>query len=152
MNKKQVKNPEDLEEYYSKARRIYFKDKVPKDLEELFITLNTRTESETVFSKGGLHCSKSRARSIDDFLNISKSYFPELTVKEILIQLKDLAKLNVSNGMYSKVDIIFCPHIRKNNFIATPWANGNIDETLSNLHLSNSGFPNADFKVKDVIQ
>ena len=85
MNKSQVKTKEDLELYYSKVRKIRFKEEDLKfnSIKELFARYVKRDSNDTYYKKGTQHCYAGRHTSIDEFIVIVKNYFTNVTVKEI---------------------------------------------------------------------
>jgi len=113
-----VQDIQSLELYYSQVRKIKFDDNVEvNDLNDIYNNLFTLPDKEnlpTYFMKGKEQCSSHRARSIDDFIKISKKYFPELTVKDIF---KFLISKDEEWAKDGKMMILgYCPNIRKHNY------------------------------------
>ena len=157
MNKSQVETKEDLELYYSKVRKIRFKEEDLKfnSVKELFARYVKRDSNDTYYKKGTQHCSTGRHRSIDDFIVIAKNYFPNLTVKEILLEIKDFQneKFNIGYFTNSYPYLGYCSNIRKNNIFYTimlsSWIN---KDPLSCVNLKENGFKNCNLTLKAVIE
>lgn len=157
MNKSQVKTKEDLELYYSKVRKIRFKEEDLKfnSINELFARYVKRDSNDTYYKRGSQHCSPGRNRSIDDFIVIAKNYFPNLTVKEILLEIKDFQneKLDIGYGTFNYSYLGYCPNIRKNNIfhasMLSSWIN---KDPLSYVNLKENGFKNCNLTLKEVIE
>ena len=157
MNKSQVKTKEDLELYYSKVRKIRFKEEDLKfnSIKELFERYVKRDENDTYYKKGRQHCSTGRHRSIDDFIVIAKNYFPNLTVKEILLEIKDFQneKVDIGYSTNSYPYLGYCDNIRKNNIfycnIVPSWVSKDV---LSCVNLKENGFKNCNLTLKAVIE
>lgn len=158
MNKKDVKNAEDLEKYYNKVRKIKFSDDIEiKSLNDVYDHLFGKyggnldaTQQDTYFKKGRIHCnSGSRYRSFDDFFNLCKNYFPTISLKEISLFLKEkeveLQKTYTLGGF----GINYCNVIRKYNLwgYRTNYAKIKDIEELP----FNKEFPNVSLKLKDLI-
>ena len=120
MKKGDVKDLETLEEYYSKVRKIKFDDNVQiESLDDIYNNLFSLRkvgfeQKPTYFNRGKIQCASGRYRSIDDFLKVTKKYFPEKTLKEIFQYLKEREET------YQKDKLIqclrYCGNIRKYNF------------------------------------
>lgn len=123
MTRADVDDVDKMDEYYNKNRKFKFQDGVEiNSLEDiynnLFVIVGLFTEQRnnlaTYYKRGALHCEKGKYRSIDDFITISKNYFPEKDVKEIITFLKE------QEEKYLKEDKIqnfgYCPNIRKYNY------------------------------------
>ena len=157
MNKSQVKTKEDLELYYSKVRKIRFKeeDLVFNSVKELFARYVKRDSNDTYYKKGSQHCYAGRNRSIDDFIVIAKNYFPNLTVKEILLEIKDFQNEKVDTGYGSSnyAYLGYCHNIKKNNIfyanMLSSWIN---KDPLSCVRLKENGFKNCNLTLKAVIE
>ena len=157
MNKSQVKTKEDLELYYSKVRKIRFKEEDLKfnSVKELFARYVKRDSNDTYYKKGSQHCNTGRYRSIDDFIVIAKNYFPNLTVKEILLEIKDFQneKVNTGYGTFNYAYLGYCHNIRKNNIfyssMLSSWIN---KDPLSCVNLKENGFKNCNLTLKSVIE
>lgn len=157
MNKNQVKTKEDLELYYSKVRKIRFKEEDLKfnSVKELFARYVKGDSNDTYYKKGTQHCGTGRNRSIDDFIIIAKNYFPNLTVKEILLEIKDFQneKVNTGYGTFRYAYLGYCPNIRKNNIFYCAniprWVN---KDPLSCVNLKENGFKNCNLTLKAVIE
>ena len=157
MNKSQVETKEDLELYYSKVRKIRFKEEDLKfnSVKELFARYVKRDSNDTYYKKGTQHCNIDRYRSIDDFIVIAKNYFPNLTVKEILLEIKDFQteKVNTGYGTFHYAYLGYCHNIRKNNIfhasILSSWIN---KDPLSCVNLKENGFKNCNLTLKAVIE
>ena len=157
MNKSQVKTKEDLEEYYSKVRKIRFKEEDLKfnSIKELFARYVKRDSNDTYYKKGSQHCYAGRNRSIDDFIVIAKNYFPNLTVKEILLEIKDFQneKVDIGYGTFNYAYLGYCHNIRKNNiFYANMLSNWINKDPLSCVNLKENGFKNCNLTLKAVIE
>lgn len=157
MNKSQVKTKEDLEEYYSKVRKIRFKEEDLKfnSVKQLFARYVKRDSNDTYYKKGSQHCYAGKNRSIDDFIVIAKNYFPNLTVKEILLEIKDFQneKVDIGYGTFNHPFLSYCHTIRKNNIFYTntllSWTN---KDPLSCVKLKENGFKNCNLTLKKVIE
>lgn len=157
MNKSQVETKEDLELYYSKVRKIRFKEEDLKfnSVNELFARYVKRDSNDTYYKKGRQHCSTGRNRSIDDFIVIAKNYFPNLTVKEILLEIKDFQneKVDIGYGTFNYAYLSYCNNIRKNNIFYTSmllsWIN---KDPLSCVNLKENGFKNCNLTLKSIIE
>jgi hypothetical protein len=151
MNKSQVENLEDLENYYSKVRKIRFKEEDLKfnSIEELFQRYVDANKNDTYFKKGSPHCSPGRGRSIDDFLVIAKTYFPDVTIQEVLKQLKDIIPKPLSNNIF--VYVSYCHTIRKNNLWKTRAVSNWFLNSFSNMNFKMNGFTNCDLTVEKII-
>lgn len=107
----EVKNIEDVEDYFSNyGWKIRFSSKIKissiKDIRKYLF----EDKYPTYRNRGGDHCGSGRSRSFFDFLLISKTYFPEKTVKEIL---KELIKLDTADNKY--LNFMFCSNINRHN-------------------------------------
>lgn len=158
MNKKDVKNAIDLEEYYNKVRKIKFRDDVEiTSIEDIYNNLfgykggSNFNQKDTVYKNGAIHCSVKwygRNRSFDDFFNLCKSYFPKITLKEISLFLIDKEKTLAENG--KKLCINYCSVIRKYNlWDATSYSNPDIKH-MEELPI-NQEFVNSQLTLKDLI-
>ena len=157
MNKSQVETKEDLELYYSKVRKIRFKEEDLKfnSVKELFARYIKRDSNDTYYKKGSQHCYAGRNRSIDDFIVIAKNYFPNLTVKEILLEIKDFQneKVNTGYGTFNHPILSYCHTIRKNNIFYTSMLSSWISkDPLSCVNLKENGFKNCNLTLKAVIE
>ena len=121
MKKGDVRDFDSLEEYYNKVRKIKFADDVQieslNDIYKNLFTTDRRYEmvqKPTYFVRGAQQCNAGRYRSIDDFLKISKRYFPEKTLKELFQFLKDKQEELLKDGLMQGLS--YCAHIRKYNF------------------------------------
>ena len=157
MNKSQVETKEDLELYYSKVRKIRFKEEDLKfnSVNELFARYIKRDSNDTYYKKGTQHCSTGRNRSIDDFIVIAKNYFPNLTVKEILLEIKDFQneKVDIGYGMFNHPILSYCHTIRKNNiFYISTLSSWISKDPLSCVNLKENGFKNCNLTLKAVIE
>ena len=151
MNKSQVKNLEDLENYYSKVRKIRFREKELKfnSLEELFVRYVDATKNDTYFKRGSLHCDNFKGRSIDDFLVIAKNYFPDMTVKEIL---KELNTIFIKPVGEHTLYIGYCSTIRKNNIWKTRGTSTWYQKTLNDVRFNYNGFTNCELTIKEIVE
>ena len=157
MNKSQVETKEDLELYYSKVRKIRFKEEDLKfnSVKELFARYIKRDSNDTYYKKGRQHCYAGRNRSIDDFIVIAKNYFPNLTVKEILLEIKDFQneKVDIGYGTFLYPYLSYCYNIRKNNiFYASMLSSWISKDPLSCVNLKENGFKNCNLTLKAVIE
>ena len=150
MNKASVTNKEELELYYSKARKIKFADNfTPKTIKEIFVKLNTANDSETVYIRNGEHCEAYRNRSITDLILLSKKYFPDMSVKQIL---QDINKILNIKCVHLYVYTNYCPTIKKNNFWKSNYLTHDFEERFNNVNFNNNGFPNLNLKIKNLIK
>jgi hypothetical protein len=150
MNKKQVETKEDIENYYSSNRKFKFKDDYQPESVKDIITKMLSKDSETVFLKGGYHCSRNRRRSMDDIITISKYYFPNFTVKEILNEFRN--NLNTEHeGLYKYRTVSYCGVIKKNNFYQSPYKESSNEKLFEEINFRNNGFPNCQIMIKDLI-
>ena len=157
MNKSQVETKEDLELYYSKVRKIRFKEENLKfnSIKELFARYIKRDSNDTYYKRGVQHCYAGRNRSIDDFIVIAKNYFPNLTVKEILLEIKDFQneKVDIGYGSLNYAYLGYCHNIRKNNiFYASMLSSWISKDPLSCVNLKENGFKNCNLTLKAVIE
>lgn len=162
--KSKVMTKEDIEQYYSHCRKIKFADEhKPENLRQVFEIMNTGRISKTFGTRGGAHCSAFRSRSIDDYIALSKYYFPDLTVKEILKEM--LVTLTLPNETYFKTENLdpvrnknikytarYCPTIRKDNFYMDGWGYGDPVKTTMEKTFKTSGFPKCNIKIEDFIK
>ena len=157
MNKSQVETKEDLELYYSKVRKIRFKEEDLKfnSINELFARYVKRDSNDTYYKKGTQHCIPGKHRSIDDFIVIAKNYFPNLTVKEILLEIKDFQneKVDIGYSTNSYPYLGYCHTIKKNNiFYANTLSSWTNKDPLSCVRLKENGFKNCNLTLKAVIE
>lgn len=119
MNKKDVKEIKDLEQYYSKVRKIKFSEEIEEKYKNLSLFkifyLLTMEKEETYFVRGKLQCKKFKMRSLDDLFAICKYYFPKKTIKQVLSSFIKMS------SHFSRKDtlvpiLLYCPDIRKINF------------------------------------
>jgi len=123
MTRADVDDVDKMNEYYNKNRKFKFQDDVEiNSLEDIYnnlfvivgLFIEERNNLPTYYKRGALHCEGGKYRSIDDFITISKNYFPEKNVKEIITFLKE------QEEKYLKVDRIqnfgYCPNIKKYNY------------------------------------
>lgn len=114
MRKKDVQNVEDVEKYYSQARKVRFADDtIIRNVKQIKRKL-FETSPKTVGNRGGYHCEIDKQRSIDDYIILSKTYFPNKSVKEILSTLIKDEKFKTKKGL-KKIWLRYCPNIRKTN-------------------------------------
>ena len=123
MRKNEVKDFDTLDEYYTKVRKFKFADDVIieslNDIYNNLFTLNREgfVQKPTYYVKGSLQCNSGRYRSIDDFIKVSKKYFPEKTIKELFTFLRE------KEEKFKEEDKIqtlrYCSTIRKYNFSGT---------------------------------
>jgi len=157
MNKSNVKTKEDLELYYSKVRKIRFKEEDLKfnSVKDLFARYVKRDVNDTYYKRGSLHCFSNKNRSIDDFIVIAKNYFPKLTVKDILLDIKDFQneKMDIGHGAPKYVYISYCGTIKKNNIfysnVLPSWLSNN---SLSDINLYVNGFKNCNLTLKSIME
>jgi len=158
MKRSDVDNLDKLEEYYKKNRKIKFDDIVKiNDINDIYNSLfNFNSYSYpfnnlgTFYKKGTIHCQPNKYRSIDDFITLSKNYFKDVTVKEILVFLvekeNELLKKNKAQNFG------YCPNIRKYNY------RGIFDVSVYNnskrikSYKFNDLFPNLKLSVEKIIQ
>lgn len=120
MNKGDVKDLGTLEEYYNRVRKIKFSDEIQiESLEDIYNNLFTlqrigKQQRPTFFTRGKLQCASGRYRSIDDFLKLVKKYFPDTTLKEAFIFLKEKEEHFKKENL--RQCLRYCPNIRKYNF------------------------------------
>jgi hypothetical protein len=120
MNKGDVKDLDTLEEYYNKVRKIKFNDDINiESLDDIYNNLFTLQrlgfhQKPTFYTRGKLQCMSGRYRSIDDFIKLVKKYFPDKTLKETFIYLKEKEEHFKTQNL--RQCLRYCPHIRKYNF------------------------------------
>jgi hypothetical protein len=121
MNKKDVKDIETLEMYYTQVRKIKFADDVYiVSLNDIYNNLwptkfgDRRNQQPTYFNRGKMHCEIYRARSIDDFIKLCKRYFPDVTLKNCF-EFLYLKELEYDEQGYRQ-HFGYCPTIRKYNY------------------------------------
>ena len=156
MNKSQVKTKEDLELYYTKVRKIRFKENDLKfdSIESLFRKFIKADENDTYYKKGSLHCSTFKLRSIHDFILIAKNYFPEMKVKDILLELLKIINnpfVRTGNNLFY-ITINYCSNIRKNNFWYSAYNTPFWGCKLENVELSKNGFTNCNLTLKSIME
>lgn len=114
-----VKNFDDLELWLKKARKIRFQETRAEiksvEMSYLFQRFTDKKKNGTYYVRGKEHCEPFRARSIHDFVLLVKYYKPELTFKQILIELFKEYKRQRAARVLSRL-ILYCPDIRKHNF------------------------------------
>jgi hypothetical protein len=125
MIKRNVKTIEDVEIYFSKVRKIKFKEDVIIDsLDDIFrnlfgLGLRGMLQGEqksTFYRENQVHCETQnnyKYRSFDDFFKLSKNYFPEITIQESITHLLNVEKEKNKDGVY--LSIGYCGNIRKSN-------------------------------------
>lgn len=154
MNKKDVKEIKDLEQYYSKARKIKFSEELEKKYENLSLFkifyLFLHKKNETYYVRGKLQCKAYKYRSMDELFVICKYYFPEITIKEILQKVIDLSIYFKNKDILIPI-MLYCPDIRKLNFRGPSFYYDN----YSNRSLkTNNNFDNLPYsaKVLDILK
>lgn len=159
MKKTDVKTVEDIEQYYKKCRRLKFKEgKEPKDLKEVFARLLGNDTSATCGARGGHHCHNGKYRSLDDYIAVSKTYFPDLTVKHIISELmynfsKDKYKASTTRNEDYYVCARYCPNIRKDNFCISMYGSEyQAQNYLENRTFSDSGFRNCYIRLINFVK
>lgn len=83
----------------------------------LIFILNTHY---TLDHLNNVYCNPNKLRSLGDLFLITKQYFPEITLKEVM---KELA-FNVVEKIYT---VIWCPDIKKRVFFKTCMLQGSFD-------------------------
>ena len=120
MRKQDVKDISQLEEYYSKSRKIKFQEKDKNDKLIKIITVNDIIEKLlveqecTLYVKNSVHCVTYRSRSFNDYFIICKYYFPKLTVKDCAKALY-LYEESIKQSIEKLFNVRYCPNIRKTN-------------------------------------
>lgn len=112
--RRNVTSVEDIDKYFSNARRFRLRGEPPKDVREVLRRLAFASEG-TVYPRGGKHCATGRSRSIVDLVIVTKYYFPETTYSDVVRNIINeyLDKMaNNERGLY----ILYCPTISKYNF------------------------------------
>jgi hypothetical protein len=102
----------------------------------------------TYYSRGARHCKSGRARSIDDFFRISKFYFPNMNIKEIIIFLKLKNKEELKNREVMR--LFFCNTIRKYNFHGIV-SNTTYYKYLLDYNFLRDGFINFNKSIVDIV-
>lgn len=109
MKKSDIKDYATANKYYEGCRRIRFglDTDDPANIEDICQRLFINKES-TVYMRGGHQCNQGKYRSIDDYLNLCKTYFPDTTT---------LQAMRVFNtyGEEKRLSIGYCGNIRKTN-------------------------------------
>jgi len=146
MKKTDVITKEDIELYYKKCRKIRFNSTTTHTVEQILsrlIYINESYPSATVYSRGGFHCDAEKYRSLDDIIKVVKYYHPELTVKQILI---DISK-------YKDGDLYFryCPSIKKYNFAGRAHYAGSFKAGMKYFNMKGQGFRNCDITLHQLI-
>lgn len=114
MRKNEVDNVEKLEQYYSKIRKIRFKDGVSIKQIKTIKRLLFNDSAPTFFIKGKEHCKEYKLRSVDDYFNLCKTYFPNKTLKDFAkIWLEDERKKELNNK--KRILLRYCPNINRHN-------------------------------------
>lgn len=154
MKKNDVKNEKDLEEYYSKCRKIKFKNFEPKTLRDVFYGITIG--KETTFTRGGYQCDKNKYRSIDDYIKIAKFYYPNLTLKDILQEVvNSIPFSNYLHTGYNEIYLIvsYCAYIRKNNFHTTAYKPGDYNlNYFKKCPFKNQEFKNCELLIEDILK
>ena len=133
MKRSDVNSLETIEQYYNKNRKFKFNNHIKiESLEDIYDNLfigeykiekiggflfdkMIREDSEqTYFKKGSEQCGINKYRSIDDFITISKNYFPKKEVKEIIKYLLNKEKELLKKDKQQLFR--YCPSIRKYNY------------------------------------
>lgn len=154
MNKSNVKNLQELEEYYSTNRKFRFKNNFkPENIKDVFIKLNDYENNATEGVRKGYHCNNKKLRSIDDLITICKYYFPKKSVKEILTEVKEHLNLPVKgeNGKTDHVLIGYCGNIKKHNFWHSVYLSNDNNNKYLNVKFNRNGFGNLHLTIKDII-
>ena len=162
MKKSDVKTIEEMEEYFKKCRKIKFKDDVNiKSLNDVFVNLfGTHGTGDykdnsvsTFYNKGSIHCEVSnnwggkKYRSINDFLLISKKYFPEKPATEI-IKFLDSKEKEHNKEEGRGLMVAYCSQVRRYNIRGV--GNNRYYKKLKDYNIDDI-FPNLDKKVEEII-
>lgn len=155
VSKKKVTNLDELEEYYSRNRKFKFSNNYkPNNFKELYIKfLGDHNNNDTYFPNSNkLHCENNRNRSVDDLITITKYYFPDMTVKQILKEIDNNLSTQIRfDTSYNKyIYISYCGNIRKNNF----WYNSQPmsgNNGFTSIQLRDNGFSNLDLTINQII-
>ena len=160
MKKSDVKTIEEMEEYFKKCRKIKFKDDVNiESLNDVFINLfgthGTRDHKDnsvsTFYNNGSIHCEVSnnwggkKYRSINDFLLISKKYFPEKPTTEIIKFLDSKEKEH--NEDKKGFILAYCSQVRRYNIRGV--GNTRYYTKFKDYNLKDI-FPNIDKKIEEI--
>ncbi len=138
MKKADVKDLESLEQYYDSVRKIRLGENVViESLEDIYNNLFIKYDrhdaprSATYYMRGGAHCNVGKYRSIEDFIKLSKQYFPDKKLKDIFKYLKEKQDKLDLNG--SRQILAYCPNIRKFNYRGISGTRYNKDISTYNL-------------------
>ena len=142
MKKTDVNDVETLDLYYSKGRKIRFADNIYiTSLDDIYNNLypnkfgDRRNQQPTYWMKGTIQCEIYRSRSIDDFIKLSKKYFPDVTIKNCF-EFLYLKELELDEEKLRQ-QLAFCPNIRKYNFrgiTSNKYAMSILDYRLTDLN------------------
>lgn len=73
---------------------------------------------KTYYEDGSLQCDAHKNRSIDALIDLSRTYFPEVSNVEVIKTLQKLHKENINNIIYSGAIICkYCPTIKRPVFM-----------------------------------
>ena len=155
MNKKEVITKEDLEKYYNECRKIKFKNEDKenyKSLLSIFKNIHDPNYSlATTYTRGGHHCYSCKIRSIDDYINLCKYYFPNSTLKEICTTIVEYVKNHKKE--YPPFRLYYCPNIRKTNLHNNYYFDKkHVLEILLKTNFYRQGFKNCNIAFKEIIE
>ena len=158
MNKKDVTDLEELEEYYDTCRKIKFhKDtEIPKSIDEIFKRLVEEYES-TFYIRDGNHCIQNKTqwrrgkfRSVDDLIIICK-YYLQSDIIDILKYIENYYIKGKENKLRLH-NFSYCGNIRKNNFWSKTYYF--YINNFYNMRFTNNGFINFPYNisVKNILE
>lgn len=156
MNKQDVKTKEDLELYYTKCRKIKFRDNLRITSTTQIFNLMTRgthiTTYPTFYTRGAVHCNQGRSRSLDDIIKVCKFYFSNHKVEDIITKLSKYDKKKADNQGHSGLYFRYCPSIRKHNFAGLTYYSRNFTDKSRFLDFKGQGFNNCNVLIKEFIK
>jgi len=154
MNKQEVNSLEKLELYYNKCRKIRLENTTYNDIQKV-IDQVIEGKEKTYFSKGGHQCGHGHYRSLDDVIKVCKYYFPEYSLKQILIEILNYSTSKSNIAKYPRplyLQFCYCANIRKDNFrgFAT-WNYDSFEKSLHRINILDQGFINYNITLQEII-
>jgi hypothetical protein len=93
-----------------KCDLILEKNEKPNEFLYRFLRPISKT---TYFENGELQCLSGKTRSIDDLFALTKTYFPDITIEEFIIELNKIPKIETKGGDKYILGMKICPDIKK---------------------------------------
>ena len=108
-----IKNDNDIEEYYNKCRKIKFNDNDKINTRLDIIKYLSENKKNTYYVRNSLHCYSYKWRSVSDYVILCKYYFPKFSVKN---NIKFLFNFICKEGNHIRPRMNYCGNIGKTNF------------------------------------